>query len=45
MPDVERTVEEQEEEIAQLELRVERQKAMLKKLGVDLEAQQKADGT
>ena len=45
MPDVERTVEEQEEEIAELEVRVERQRAMLKKLGVDLDAQQKQDGT
>jgi uncharacterized coiled-coil protein SlyX len=45
MPDVERTVEEQEEEIAELELRVERQRAMLRKLGVDLDAQQKSTAT
>lgn len=44
MPDVERTVEEQEEEIAELEVRVERQRAMLKRLGVDLDAPQKTDG-
>lgn len=45
MPDAKRTVEEQEEEVAELEVRVERQRAMLRKLGVDLEAQQRADGT
>lgn len=45
MPDVERTVEDQEEEIAELETRVERQKAMLRKLGVSLDVQEIADGT
>ncbi|KIW00397.1 uncharacterized protein PV09_08106 [Verruconis gallopava] len=38
MPDIERTVEEQEEELAELESRVTRQRAMLAKLGVNLEA-------
>jgi hypothetical protein len=45
MPDVERTVEEQDEEISELETRVERQKAMLRKLGVNLDAQEGGDGT
>jgi hypothetical protein len=45
MPDVERTVEEQEEEIAGLELRVERQRAMLRNLGVNLDARAKPKAT
>jgi hypothetical protein len=45
MPDVDRTVEEQEDEIRELEVRVKRQRAMLKKLGVDLDGQQKTGGT
>lgn len=38
MPDIGRTVEEQAEEIAELEHRVEKQKAMLRKLGVRYDA-------
>jgi predicted RNase H-like nuclease (RuvC/YqgF family) len=38
MPDIDRTVEDQQDEIEELELRVKRQKAMLSRLGVHLDA-------
>lgn len=44
MPDSDRTVEEQQEDIGELELRVKRQKSMLMRLGVDLDTS-KANGT
>jgi DNA repair ATPase RecN len=45
MVDVDRTVEEQEEEIQELETRIERQRAMLRKLGVNVDALEGGSGT